>query len=248
MTGIDLLITGYPGVSPSNGGMGWSSVGLVRSGERIVLIDTGPFGARDLLRRRLAERGVAPDEVTDIVLTHCHHDHSVNWTMFSRARVHVSRREMEWALQVPHGVGPVPELYVRELASSPATVLLDDESEVLPGIRTEIVPGHTPGSLIVTVDHDGTRTIFLGDAAKNRAELVCHRVDATLDAPLSKDSIARIWTRWEEVPGTTVVPGHDLPMVLRDGGCSYLDTRQTSVQARLSADFDDVTTFDLAEE
>ncbi|WP_160118515.1 MBL fold metallo-hydrolase [Rhodococcus wratislaviensis] len=244
---MDILITGYPGVSPSNGGMGWSSVGLVRTGERIVLVDTGPFGARDLLRRRLAEHGVAPDEVTDVVLTHCHHDHSVNWTMFPNARVYVSRIEMEWALRVPHGEGPVPELYVRELASSPATTLLEDGDEIVPGIRAELVPGHTPGSLIVTVDHEDTRTIFLGDAAKNRAELVCRRADATLDAPLSRDSIARIWTRWEEVPNTTVIPGHDLPMGLIEGECHYQAVRQTSVQARLSADFDDLTTFDLSE-
>jgi N-acyl homoserine lactone hydrolase len=245
---IDLLIDGFPGSSPSNGGMGWSSVSLVRGGGRTVLIDTGPFGVRDMLRRRLAAQGVTPGEVTDVILTHCHHDHSVNWPMFPQARVFLSRAELEWGLQVPHGSSPVPELYVQELSARQSTVLLSDLDEVAPGIRTEVVPGHTPGSLIVTVKHGGTTTLFLGDAAKNRAELVSQRAEATLDQASSKASIGVIWQRWREITGAVVVPGHDLPIALAGGECQYLRSREARVQARLSADFDELTMFQLAGE
>src|SRR5690349_19032676 len=57
---------------------------LVRSGERVVLVDTGvgrvlapPFeGGRFL--DSLAELGIAAEDVTDVVFTHLHFDH-VGW-------------------------------------------------------------------------------------------------------------------------------------------------------------------------
>lgn len=241
----DILIEGYPGISASNGGLSWSTVGLVSAGERRILVDTGPIGARALLRQRLADRGLACDDVTDVVVTHLHHDHSINWPMFAAARIHVARRELEWALALPPGVEPAPEFYAEALAARTNTAWLEDADEVAPGIRTEVVPGHTPGSMIVRVATDDGEVIFAGDAAKNRAELLSLRAAATMDGEASRRSLELILRRWRDDPRTVVVPGHDLPLRFRGGRCETVGERRTTLEARLGTDFDDVTSFPL---
>jgi N-acyl homoserine lactone hydrolase len=51
---------------------------LLRAHDRIVLIDTGGFSMLAMLIKRFAERGLKPTDITDLLLTHSHHDHSVN--------------------------------------------------------------------------------------------------------------------------------------------------------------------------
>jgi N-acyl homoserine lactone hydrolase len=242
---VDIVLPGYPGISESNGGLSWSTVGLVRLDDRVILVDTGPMGARSKLRQRLSEIGVEFSDVTDVVMTHLHHDHSINWPLFPAARVHVSRRELDWALALTPGVEPAPEFYAAALAARPSTHLLEDTDEVMPGIRTELVPGHTPGGIIVRVDTADGEVIFAGDAAKNRAELMSLRVQATAETETSRRSLELILERWREDPRTIVIPGHDLPLRFRDGRAETIGERTNSLQARLGEDFDDVTDFPL---
>src|SRR5947209_6028814 len=112
---IDIVIQGYPGKTVCHGGLGWSTIALIRGRNRVALVDTGGFGVRPLLLTRLARRGLKPADVTDLLLTHAHHDHMVNWTMFGEARIVIGANEMAWALEEPWGTTPVPELYVKEL-------------------------------------------------------------------------------------------------------------------------------------
>lgn len=242
---VTVLIEGAPVASPSNGGMGWSTVGLVEVDDRRILIDTGPMGARDLLRTRLAEAGTEPESVTDVVLTHLHHDHAINWMMFPRARVYVGQTELQWARQVPAGSSPIAELYVRELAASPQLVVLADQDEITRGVTTDLYSGHTPGHLIVTIDRGSVRTIFASDVVKYRAELIEGRALGNPDEPASARSIERIWQLWRQRPGTVLVPGHDLPMDLVDGRPHYLGDRSAQVIARLGERLDDITRFPL---
>ena len=46
---IDILIQGYPGKTLKHGGLGWSTVVLLRGHGRVAILDTGAFGARQLL-------------------------------------------------------------------------------------------------------------------------------------------------------------------------------------------------------
>lgn len=96
---IDIVVQGFPGKSVCHGGLGWSAVVLISGQGRVALIDVGSFGMRRLLIERLAKRGLTPGDVTDVILTHSHHDHSVNWTLFGqgpdrdwRARVGLVRQ------------------------------------------------------------------------------------------------------------------------------------------------------------
>jgi N-acyl homoserine lactone hydrolase len=242
---IDIVVQGFPGKSVCHGGLGWSTVVLLCAHGRIVLIDTGGISMRTMLIKRFAERGLKPADITDLLLTHSHHDHSVNWTMFPKARIVIGADELAWSLKVPWGETPVPELYMRELKTWPTLHTAHEGEEVFPGITAHLAPGHTPGCLVFVL-HAGERdVIFSGDAAKNRAELVSGTTDMTYDAAVSKASIESIWAMWRKQPGNIVVPGHDMPMLLEDDKPKYIGKREAAISAWYGDDMEPTTLFKL---
>lgn len=243
---IDILVEGYPGKSVCHGSLGWSSIVLLRGHGRIALIDVGAFGIRKTLIERLAEHGLRPADVTDVLLTHSHYDHSINWTLFRHARIAIGDKELDWSVEQPWGETPVPELYVRELRSWPTLARLSDGEEVLPRITAHAAPGHTPGHLIFVLAGHEHDVIFTGDAAKNRAELVSRDTDMTYDPAVSAASIEKIWEVWRRREGTVVVPGHDLPMVLPNGVPKHLGTREAAIQAWMGDGLDQTVIFRLS--
>jgi N-acyl homoserine lactone hydrolase len=145
---IDILIQGYPGKTVCHGGLGWSTVVLIRGRGHVAMVDTGGFGVRGLVMKGLKDRGLKPADVTDLLITHAHHDHCINFPLLSRARIVIGAQELAWAVKEPWGETPVPELYVRELQTWPKVHKAADGEEVLPGIKAHVAPGHTPGHLM----------------------------------------------------------------------------------------------------
>jgi glyoxylase-like metal-dependent hydrolase (beta-lactamase superfamily II) len=242
---IDILVQGYPGKTVCHGGLGWSTIVLLRGRGRVALVDTGGFAVRKLLPERLAHHGLKPADVTDLLVTHAHHDHCINWTLVRHGRIVVGADELAWAVKEPWGETAVPELYVRELETWPTVHKVRDGEEVLPGITAHAAPGHTPGHLIYVLAGRERDVIFTGDAAKNRAELICGRADASYDAAVSSASIKMILTLWGRRPGTIVVPGHDIPMVQKDGRVEYLGKREAAIKAWFGDDLETTTSIEL---
>jgi hypothetical protein len=142
---IDWLVVGFPGKTVCHGGLGWSTIALLRGHGRVALIDTGPMGMRRLLKDRLQSHGLTPADVTDVLLTHSHHDHSINWTMFTQARIAIGAEELSWSLGVPWGETPVPELYMRELNQWPHVHRMGVGDEVLPHCKCSPPPATRRG-------------------------------------------------------------------------------------------------------
>jgi N-acyl homoserine lactone hydrolase len=242
---IDILVEGFPGKAVCHGGLGWSTIVLLRGQGRTGLIDVGSFGIRRPLIARLAERGLRPRDVSDVMLTHSHHDHAVNWTLFREARIVIGAIELDWAVTEPWGETPVAELYMRELEHWPTLHRASDQEEVCPGLFAHMLPGHTPGHLVYVLRGEAQDVVFTGDAAKNRAELLSRQADATYDPALSTASIERIWALWRRRPGGILVPGHDLPMVEESGRIRYIGRREAAISAWFGDDLDTTTLFAL---
>lgn len=242
---IDILVQGYPGKSVCHGGLGWSSIVLLKGHGRIALVDAGGFGIRKTLIGHLKSRGLKPADVTDLLLTHSHYDHSVNWTLFKHARIVIGATEMTWALKEPWGESPVPELYVERLETWPTLVKVENGGSALEGITAHLGPGHTPGCLVYVLHGTERDIVFTGDAAKNRAELVSRDTDMTFDAAVSRATIDMIWEMWRRKPGTIVVPGHDLPMRLESGVPTFIGTREAAITAWMADDMEKTTLFKL---
>ena len=242
---VDIIVHGYPGKSVCHGGMGFSTIVLVRRDQRLAIVDVGSFGQRYLLREQLENRGLTPADVTDVLLTHSHYDHSINWTLFKDANIVISREELEWSVNEPWGETVVPELYVRELQTWPTLRIADNGDEVFPGMTAHITPGHTPGSTVFVLDAGKRDVVFTGDACKNRAELMSRAADMSFDQATSQASIEAIWGFWARKPGSILVPGHDVPMVMEKGAPRYLGTREAAIRAWFADDLNETTVISL---
>jgi len=243
---LEVLVTGYPGKAVEHGGLGWSTVVALRGHGRVVVLDGGGYGLRKPLAAALAERGVALSDVTDLLLSHAHHDHAVNWPMFRQARIAIGRRELAWALGVAWGETPVPEHAIEALSRWPTLRLMDDGEEVLPGITAHLAPGHTPGHLIFVIAGDGQDCVLLQDAVKNRVELTTRRTDMTYDPAVSRATIAMVWEICRTRPGCLLIPGHDLPMVVENGVARPIGRHTAGIRAWFGENLEDMTRFDLA--
>lgn len=233
---IDILVQGFPGKSVCHGGLGWSTIALLRGNGRTALVDVGSFSQRQLIEKGLAERGLTPADVTDVILTHAHWDHSINWVMFPNARVAIGAGELAWAIEQPWGHATLPELYIRELNGSKQLHKIRAGDEVLPGVRAYDAPGHTPGHLVFVLTGPDRDVIFTGDSAKNRPELVSRVADMSMNLAQHQATFALIWGLWRQRPGSVVIPGHDVPMVLEDGVPTFMTER---VDAGVTAWFGD---------
>ena len=87
---------------------------LVRDGKRVILIDSGLGPAvHGALMASLGQAGVAPDEVTDVLITHSHFDHvgglagADNKLAFPKAVVRMSTTEWAWMRSQPNAAALV---------------------------------------------------------------------------------------------------------------------------------------------
>jgi glyoxylase-like metal-dependent hydrolase (beta-lactamase superfamily II) len=84
---VHVLHEGYAR-EESGGDRVGSTVTLIVDGDRVIVVDPGMVADRGGLLAALAGRGMAPDEVTDVVFSHHHPDHTVNAALFPAARIH----------------------------------------------------------------------------------------------------------------------------------------------------------------
>lgn len=168
---------------------------LVRSPGRVVLIDAG-YGpklaekqrrhidaeAGDPLAESLAAAGVAPEQVDVVLLTHLHFDHAGGATRydegghlvptFPNAEYVVQRTEWEFAsADLPELRGAYPPENFLPLAEGGRLRLIDGDVEAVPGIRSHVTGGHTPGHQAFVVESDGEAAVYLGDVCPTTRHL-----------------------------------------------------------------------------
>ena len=134
MPRVHILSPGYLG------GRVASSVSLIEAEGALIVVDPGMVASRAVILGPLGALGHAPEDVTDVVISHHHPDHTINIALFPEARVHD-----HWAVYR----GDVWE-------SRPA-----EGYEVTDGVVLWETPGHTPQDIttIIRVD-DGDTVAF----------------------------------------------------------------------------------------
>ncbi len=87
-----------PGVSfgTDSGTPAFCSVLLIE-GEKRALVDAAHVGRRTSLEAKLLERGLSPDDIDIVILTHAHWDHVQNIDLFRNAQILVHPDERRYS-------------------------------------------------------------------------------------------------------------------------------------------------------
>jgi len=144
----------------------------------ILLLDTGlGFTNKDgvlQLHQNLLDNGIDPSDVTKVLLSHLHKDHSGGVTIndkqlnqhflsFPNAAYYVNKKELAYALENKSG-SYIPEEF-ELLNSSDRVVLLDDEGYIDGYIQYTVTGAHTPYHIVFMIEEDGQKVFFGGDDA-----------------------------------------------------------------------------------
>jgi glyoxylase-like metal-dependent hydrolase (beta-lactamase superfamily II) len=160
---------------------------LVDTGRVRILIDTGAGALgpdTGKLPENLAAAGFSPGDVDLVVLSHGHPDHIAGVARYENARVVLMRREFEfWTAPETlskleagevYGLGGLEQLmaaYAREHLAPLANLwLLEEATEIAPGVLVLPAPGHTPGQAAVLISSGRQQLLYAADAVVHPAQ------------------------------------------------------------------------------
>jgi glyoxylase-like metal-dependent hydrolase (beta-lactamase superfamily II) len=194
---------------------------VLRGGDGVILVDTGCEPAEGERRgdtvthpvELLRGIGIAPEDVSTVLVSHLHYDHIGNLDHFPDAEVVVPRTELEfWRAgfsrrrHFAEYTDPRALEHLFSLADRVRTI--EGEAEPVPGVRSLEVGGHSPGQTMFLVEAAGAPVLLTSDAVHFGSELDEDRPFAVLyDLPGTYRAYDRV--RALAAEGATVVAGHD---------------------------------------
>ena len=161
------------------------SIGLIIDGDAVVVIDPGFVADRGLFLKVVEDCGVTAADVTDVVFSHHHPDHTLNAALFPAARIHD-----HWAIYRDD------VWHAREA----------DLASVSPSIRLIRTPGHTPEDITTLVSTEREVYAFTHAWATRNVPVDQPGVPDTTFLSASRRRILNV--------ATVVVPGHASPFTL----------------------------------
>ena len=169
---------------------------LIRTGSHNILVDTGVGDKMsDKLNKiydvdfsnysisaSLTNINLSPEDITDVILTHLHFDHTGGATIrknngdivpaFPNALYYMQKKQYQWANSPSERdrASYFSENYV-PLNECGAVKFLDGDEEIFPGVSVVEVNGHTPGQQLVKICSQGQCLLFCGDLIPTSAHV-----------------------------------------------------------------------------
>lgn len=180
---------------------GYVNLYLLQVGEEaVVLFDCGKDERATAIKAELARRGLGPEAVRDVFLTHGHPDHVGGCRQFPGARVHAFAADRGLIEGTEGSGGPAGLLVGRarpDLAVQVTDELVDGGAVGVGDatVRAFALPGHTAGSAAFLVNG----LLLLGDSASATADgrVVGAEWIFSLDRPANQAGLAALATRLE---------------------------------------------------
>lgn len=129
---------------------------LLKTENHLILVDAGcetmpGFDMKDFIgpAKALNNIGISPEEITDVIITHAHHDHIKCVKYFKSAVIYIQKDEYE------SGKG--------YLADNLNIRTFDEEMQICGGIKAVKIGGHSKGSSIVEITDADNKYIIAGN-------------------------------------------------------------------------------------
>ena len=132
------------------------SVYLIKLNDRNILVDAGCDTMPGFVMKEhyspsfaVREADITADEITDVIITHSHHDHIEAIKHFKNAVVHITKSEYE------RGKRFIPDGFT--------VSAFENELELTPQIKIIEWGGHSYGSSVVEIKTDTVTHVLAGD-------------------------------------------------------------------------------------
>lgn len=181
---------------------------LIVTPTRRILVDAGcdtmpgfPLKLHVSPAKAVQMAGYTPDEITDVVLTHAHHDHIEAVKHFQNATIYIAAAERESAR--------------KHLSWAHAVQTFEEELALDEGITVSVSGGHSVGSSIVMVHHGGREYAMVGDECYLHACLTERRPTGISANPEKSLAFVEKYSS----PRYTVLLAHDSALLPSELGC-----------------------------
>ena len=165
---------------------------LIDTGNEVILVDTGlpagtpeevpdensfVFTGKDICSymEAFAALGYKPEQVTKILLTHRHSDHSGELKSFPNAKIYVNAEETS-ATELQGLANIVPVTF-----TDGAYYNFPESQIIIPGVRLIKAKGHTNGNSIIIVENDGLFYMIHGDITYVDEALYADKLSVVFD-------------------------------------------------------------------
>lgn len=183
-----------------HGMIAWPNTVLL-TGDAPIVVDPGYQTQGDMLVAALATRGLRPEDLATVVLTHLHPDHVSAVPQLGAVELYVHAAE----LATPYGHrqrGWLDEAEVRALEG--------ERGEIRPGLWWIHTPGHSPGHIAVIVETDAGRVVIAGDTMGPEPAWFVNR-----NPPSELEHRAQHIAAYDKISAldpALVIPGHYQPI------------------------------------
>jgi N-acyl homoserine lactone hydrolase len=214
---VTVLLHGYAYSSPDEGSVGFCGVYLVEAFVETprpwrLVFDTGHAGRRRALRQALARHDLSPTDIDAVLLSHGHWDHIQNLDVFARSQVYAHPDEISY-LQAPAPDDPATPAWTGAVLAGHQVQPVQHGDELAAGVAVIGLPGHTAGSIGLTVATDAGRAVLTGDAVSSAHALRTGRCTVVRHDAGDADRSLRLLAGIADL----VYPGHDHPFRVSHG-------------------------------
>ena len=164
---------------------------LIDTGDEVILVDTGfkagfpapakKLGAPLYMGEPIADfmtafeaLGYKPEQVTRILITHKHPDHTDAIALFPNAKIYISPEDAD-AMKLPVGGNVVRAAYNDSFKNFPRA------EKVIDGLWFIEAKGHTKGNSIIILECDGLFYMFHGDVTYCDAALKANKLSIVFE-------------------------------------------------------------------